>query len=66
MICDLKAASGLGVGQPGAGKTEGQTPGAGCEVLQGPGGARQGLHPRARTTEAGGLVRRSMAKHFSS
>jgi len=56
VILDLKAASGLGVGQSRAGQAERQTPGAGGEVLQGPGGAGQGLHPGERTTEAGMLV----------
>lgn len=45
MVCDLKAASRLRVGQSRAGQAERQTPGASCEVLQSPGGARQGLHP---------------------
>lgn len=54
----LKAASGLGVSQSGAGEAERPTPGAGCEVLQGPGGAKQVLYPRERTSEAGGSIRR--------
>lgn len=54
----LKAASGLGVSQSGAGEAERPTPGAGCEVLQGLGGAKQGLLPREGTSEAGGSIRR--------
>lgn len=55
--CDLQAPSGLRVGQSGAGEAEGQTPGAGGEILQVPGGAGQSLHPRARAAAAGGCSR---------
>lgn len=57
MTCDwfraLKAASGLRDGEPGAGEAQGQTPGAGREVLQGLGGAKQSLGAREGTAEAG-------------
>lgn len=56
MICDLQAASGLGVSQSRAGQAEGQAPGAGGEVLQVPGGTGHGLHPWERTAEAGRSV----------
>ena len=65
MICDLQAASGLGVGQSRAGQAEGQAPGAGGEVLQGPGGTGRGLHPWERTAEAGRSVGSGIKKHLT-
>lgn len=58
----LKAATGLGVCQQGAGKAEGQTPGPGGEVLQSSGGAAQSLDPREGTAHPGESDRTAQVK----